>query len=58
LRIPHADHQRRHEFAAALISAPQAFAVDGDHARHRAKTKRLAQRRREGGESLGHFVGI
>jgi hypothetical protein len=42
LGIPHAHHERRHVAAAALIAAPQALAVDGDHACGRVEPEPLA----------------
>ncbi len=58
LGIPHAHHQWRHVAAAALIAAPQALAVDGDHAPGGIEPEPLAQRRDETSESPCHLVRI
>src|SRR5271156_236182 len=58
LGVPDADHQRRHEGAAALVAAAQALAVDGDHAFGRRKPELRAQRRVKPGEGRGHFLRI
>src|SRR5271155_5521861 len=43
LRVPDAHHQRRHARAPALIAAPQAFAVESDHALDRSQAEAFAQ---------------
>ena len=58
LSVPHADHERWHERAAALIAVLEPFAVDGDDAGRRAKPERVAQRLGEGGEGARHLVGF
>ncbi len=58
LGVPDADHQRRHEGAAALVAAAQALAVDGHHAFGRRKPEFRAQRRVKPGEGRGHFLRI
>ena len=57
-RVPDADHQRRHEGAAALVAAPQALAVDSHDTLRRRKPEFGAQRRLKPGEHLGHLLGI
>jgi hypothetical protein len=58
LGVPDADHQRRHEGAAALVAAPQALAVDSHDTLRRRKPEFGAQRRLKPGERLGHLLGI
>src|SRR5208283_3353093 len=58
LGVPDADHQRRHEGAAALVAASQALAVDSHDALRRRKPEFGAQRRLKPGERLSHLLGI
>src|SRR5271167_4039257 len=43
LRVPDAHDQRRHARAPTLIAAPQAFAVESDHALDRSQAEAFAQ---------------
>ena len=56
--VPYADHQRRHETAAALVTAPQPLAVDRHHASGGRKPEPRAQGFGKPGEELGQFLRI
>lgn len=58
LGVPDADHQGRHEGAAALVAAPQALAVDSHDAFGRRKPEPGAKRRPKPGERLSHLRRI
>ena len=58
LSIPDAHHKRRHKSTAAFIAAPQALAVDRDHALGRIESEPFAQRLGEAAESFSHLLRI
>src|SRR5215470_14360853 len=51
LGVPHTHHQRRHAGVASFIAAPQALAVDCNHALGRTKSEPLAQCSDKAGQS-------
>ena len=56
--VPDADHERRHEGAAPLVSAPQALAVHRHHAARRSNSERFAQSVHEPCEDAGHLLRV
>jgi hypothetical protein len=56
--VPYTDHQRRHESAAALVTALQPLAVDRHHAFDGRKPEPRAQGFGKPGEEPGQFVRI